>query len=81
MALLSLETRKKYFADLGYTYDEEGIKKLYEAFDGDLTEFADKLTAIQEAGTEYTSFAGANKDEDCSVKFIIKTEGVKAEDI
>ena len=61
--------------------DEEGIKKLYEAFDGDLTDFADKLTAIQEAGSNYTSFAGASADENSSVKFIIKTEGVKAQDI
>ncbi|WP_029233241.1 hypothetical protein [Butyrivibrio sp. VCB2006] len=62
-------------------FDEEGIKKIYEAFDGDLTEFADKMTAIQEAGASYTSFGGANADEKCSVKFIIKTEGVKAENI
>ncbi|SCY46910.1 hypothetical protein [Butyrivibrio sp. INlla14] len=61
--------------------DQEGIKKLYEAFDGDLTDFVDKLTAIKEAGTEYTSFAGASDEEDCSVKFIIRTAGVKAEDI
>ncbi len=61
--------------------DQEGIKKLYEAFDGDLTDFVDKLTAIKEAGTEYTSFAGASDEEDCNVKFIIRTAGVKAEDI
>ena len=61
--------------------DSEGIKKLYDAFDGDLTEFADKLKAIQKAGESYTSFGGANEDEDCSVKFIIKTAGVKAEDL
>ena len=62
-------------------FDEEGIKKLYEAFDGDLTEFADKMTAIQEAGSNYTSFGGASAEEKSSVKFIIKTEGVKAQDI
>ena len=61
--------------------DEEGIQKLYEAFDGDLTEFADKLTAIQKAGSSYTSFAGSNDAENSSVKFIIKTAGVKAKDI
>ncbi len=61
--------------------DEEGIKKLYEAFDGDLTEFADKMTAIQEAGNNYTSFGGASDAENSSVKFIIKTEGVKAIDL
>ena len=61
--------------------DKEGIKKLYEAFDGDLTDFANKLTAIQEAGASYTSFAGTNDNENSNVKFIIKTAGVKAQDI
>ena len=58
--------------------DEEGIKKLYEAFDGDLTEFADRMTAIKEAGESYTSFGGASKDTDSSVKFIIKTDAIKS---
>ena len=58
--------------------DEEGIKKLYEAFDGDLTEFADRMTAIKEAGESYTSFGGASKDIDSSVKFIIKTDAIKS---
>ena len=61
--------------------DSEGIKKLYDAFDGDFSEFSDKLKAIQKAGESYTSFGGANEDEDCSVKFIIKTAGVKAQDL
>ena len=58
--------------------DEEGIKKLYEAFDGDLTEFADRMTAIREAGESYTSFGGASEDIDSSVKFIIKTDAIKS---
>ncbi|WP_022774328.1 hypothetical protein [Butyrivibrio sp. AE2015] len=58
--------------------DEEGIKKLYEAFDGDLTEFADRMTAIKEAGESYTSFGGASEDVDSSVKFIIKTDAIKS---
>lgn len=58
-------------------FDEEGIDKLYEAFDGDLTEFTDKLTAIKEAGSNYTTFGGAADDIDSSVKFIIKTDGIK----
>ncbi len=57
--------------------DKEGIKKLYEAFDGDLTDFADRMSAIQEAGNSYISFGGANSDEDSSVKFIFKTESIK----
>ncbi len=58
--------------------DEEGIKKLYEAFDGDLTDFTDRLTAIREAGENYTSFGGASEDVDSSVKFIIKTDAIKS---
>ncbi|MBO6239764.1 MAG: hypothetical protein J6O61_02835 [Butyrivibrio sp.] len=58
--------------------DEEGIKKLYEAFDGDLTEFADRMTALREAGENYTSFGGASEDIDSSVKFIIKTDAIKS---
>ena len=58
--------------------DEEGIKKLYEAFDGDLTEFADRMTAIREAGESYTTFGGASEDIDSSVKFIIKTDAIKS---
>ncbi len=57
--------------------DEEGIQKLYEAFDGDLTDFTDRMTAIQEAGKQYKSFGGSNDDVDSSVKFIIKTDSIK----
>ena len=58
--------------------DEEGIKKLYEAFDGDLTDFADRMSAIQEAGSSYTSFGGSSSDVDSSVKFIFKTDSIKS---
>ena len=58
--------------------DEEGIKKLYEAFDGDLTDFADRMSAIQEAGSSYTSFGGSSEGVDSSVKFIFKTDSIKS---
>lgn len=59
-------------------FDEEGIKKLYEAFDGDLSDFSDRLTAIEEAGKTYTSFGGSDENVDSSVKFIIKTDSIKS---
>lgn len=61
--------------------DEEGIKKLYEAFNGDLTDFTDRVQAVQEAGSNYKTFAGADEDVDSSVKFIIKTEAVEAKEM
>ena len=59
-------------------FDEEGIKKLYEAFDGDLSDFADRMSAIQEAGKSYNSFGGSSEEENSSVKFIFKTDSVKS---
>ncbi|SCZ80850.1 hypothetical protein [Pseudobutyrivibrio xylanivorans] len=58
-------------------FDEEGIKKIYEAFDGELSDFADRIEAIQEAGSNYKTFGGSSEDVDSSVKFIIKTDGIK----
>ncbi len=58
-------------------FDDEGIKKIYEAFDGDLSDFTDRLQAIQEAGSSYKTFGGSSDDVDSSVKFIIKTDSIK----
>lgn len=57
--------------------DEEGIKKIYDAFDRDLGDYFDRLEAIREAGENYSSFSGVSDDHSSSVKFIIKTDGVK----
>jgi putative membrane protein len=59
-------------------FDEEGIKKLYEAFDGDLSDFTDRLDAIQKAGENYKSFGGSSEETDSSVKFIIRTDSIKS---
>ena len=60
-------------------FDKEGIKKIYEAFDGDLSDFSDRLSAIEKAGENYSTFGGAYDDIDSSVKFIIKTDGIKSD--
>ena len=60
-------------------FDKEGIKKIYEAFDGDLSDFSDRLSAIEKAGENYSTFGGASDDTDSSVKFIIKTDGIKSD--
>ena len=58
-------------------FDKEGIKKIYEVFDGDLADFSDRLSAIEKAGENYSTFGGASEDVDSSVKFIIKTDSIK----
>lgn len=59
--------------------DEEGIQKLSEAFDGSLDNFVQRVSAVDKAGREYTSFTGNTGDKTGSVKFIIKTDGISSD--
>ncbi len=74
-----LDDGVKELVDGVVKFDEEGIKKIYEAFDGDLSDFSDRLSAIEKAGENYSTFGGASEDIDSSVKFIIKTDGIKSD--
>lgn len=71
-----LDDGAKQLLDGLVKFDEEGIQKLYEAFDGDLGEFTDRIEALKIAGQNYTSFGGANDSENSTVKFIIKTDEI-----
>lgn len=62
-----------------FQFDEEGISKLTELADGDSKEVLDRLKAVVDAGKEYKTFTSLSDGMDGSVKFIIKTDGVKAE--
>ncbi len=76
--VVTLEDGMQQLLDGVVKLDEEGIKRLYEAFDGDLSDFADRMSAIQEAGKGYNSFGGSSEEENSSVKFIFKTDSVKS---
>ena len=60
-------------------FDNEGVKKLSEAFNGDIQSFANRLKAVDDASKSYKSFAGVNDDMSSSVKFMIETSSIKAE--
>lgn len=57
--------------------DEEGIQKVYNLVDTDMTDYFNRLTAVKEAGENYTTFTGADESAKGSVKFIIKTDAVR----
>ena len=76
--VVTLEDGMQQLLDGVIKLDEEGIKRLYEAFDGDLSDFADRMSAIQEAGKSYNSFGGSSEEENSSVKFIFKTDSIKS---
>ncbi len=61
-------------------FDEEGIQKLLDAYNGDIKELLGKLTAVAEAGKEYQTFTKVSDGVKGSVKFILRTEAVKAEE-
>ena len=60
-------------------FDNEGVQKLSEAFNGDIQNFANRLKAVDDASKSYKSFAGADDDMSSSVKFIIETSSIKAD--
>ena len=58
------------------TFNEEGIHKLTEAVDGDLSRLSERLRATVETAQGYTSFAGIADDMDGEVKFIYRTDSI-----
>ena len=61
-------------------FNEEGIQKLIDTFDGDVQGLADRLRAVQNLSREYRSFAGISDEMEGSVKFIYKTDAIEAEE-
>lgn len=60
-------------------FDEEGIEKLVNSYNGDIKEFTDRIQQVLDAGGSYDSFAGKADDVKGNVKFIIKTGEIKAD--
>lgn len=61
-------------------FNEEGIEKLVNSYNGDVKDLVDRIQAVMDAGSEYESFGGKSDDVTGSVKFIMKTDAVKAEE-
>lgn len=56
--------------------NEEGIEKLVDAFDGDLTELSNRLQATVDVSRDYRSFIGSGDSGD-GVKFIFRTDAIE----
>lgn len=59
--------------------NEKGVKKISELVDDDLEKVLHRLKKVKKLGDRYDSFAGIAEDKTGTVKFIIKTEGIKEE--
>ena len=75
-----LEDGSQKLTDGMAQFDEEGIQKLTDAYHGDVKTLLDRLEAVNLAGKSYQSFTKLGKGTTGSVKFILRTEGIKTED-
>lgn len=60
-------------------FDEQGVQKLVDAFDGDLGGLMDRVDAVKAVSERYNSFSGINPDMDGQVKFVWRTESVESQ--
>lgn len=58
-------------------FNEKGIQKLIEAFDGDLAGLASRIKVLSDVSKGYDSFSGSSKGVVGSVKFIYKTDSIE----
>lgn len=58
-------------------FNEEGIKKLIDAVDGDIGGLAARLKATIDVSKNYKSFAGISDEMDGNVRFIYKTDAIE----
>ena len=61
-------------------FNEQGVQKLVDAFGGDLGGLMDRVDTLREVSERYNSFSGISPDMDGQVKFIWRTDAVKAQD-
>lgn len=60
-------------------FDEQGVQKLVDAFDGDLSGLMDRADAVKAVSERYNSFSGISPDMDGQVKFVWRTEAVETQ--
>lgn len=65
-------------ADGMVQFNEEGINKILDAYNGDLKPFTDKLQAVIDAGEEYQTYSAITDGQTGSVKFIYKLASIDA---
>lgn len=58
-------------------FDEEGIRKLEDTFNGDVKGLLDRLEEIKKSGKDYNTFTALPEGASGKVKFVIKTDGIK----
>ena len=68
-------------ADGMVEFDEKGISKIVNSYNGDIKPLTDKLQAMLDAGEDYQTFTSVADGVNGSVKFIYKLDSIKADDV
>lgn len=66
-------------ADGMVEFDEKGISKIANSYNGDIKPLTDKLQAMLDAGEDYQTFTKVADGVNGSVKFIYKQDAIKAD--
>ena len=61
-------------------FNEKGVQKLVDAFDGGLGQLMDRMDAVKAVSERYASFSGISPNMDGQVKFVWRTEAVDTRD-
>ena len=61
-------------------FSEDGIDEIINSYNGDIEPLVDRIQAVLDAGADYQTYTDIADGVNGSVKFIIKTDAVKAED-
>lgn len=61
-------------------FDKKAVKKIMDAYHGDVKDLAERIKEIMRAGENYRTFSGAPENMDATTKFIIRTDSIKAEE-
>jgi putative membrane protein len=59
-------------------FDEDGISKIVNSYNGDIKPLTDRLQAMLDAGEDYQTFTAVADGVNGSVKFIYKMDSIKA---
>lgn len=58
-------------------FNQDGVEKLTGTVEDDLDHIVNRMNAIAQAGKDYNSYGGIQKDMDGKVKFIMKSDEIK----
>lgn len=61
-------------------FDKKAVKKIADAYHGDVKDLSERIKAVISAGEDYRTFAGAADDMEATTKFIIRTDGIQVEE-